>query len=267
VRYRRGAAIAALVFAFVHSAHAAFERAPLDPESAALGGILAASTDAVFGNPAAWLRSDAPRLAGWVARPFGLPELDEAQASAAWRAQRCGAGFGARRFGGAGYVEREARATLAWLATPDVAIGAAVRGLVVDVEDLDAVRSAAVDAAFRLRVDARTEIGVVAEALAGELAGDDSTRRRRTSLGAVHSGDRLSIYLEAQKRDEEELIGVVGISCRPWPALAVHGGLREIPSLFAWGITVRSRSVAVDLAVENVEGLGTTIRVGIAAGR
>jgi hypothetical protein len=80
---RRASILATLVATFAvglrpEPSLGAFERAPLDAASAALGGIAALSEDAVFGNPARCAGAGASaRVEGRfdLSRPFGLAEL------------------------------------------------------------------------------------------------------------------------------------------------------------------------------------------------
>jgi hypothetical protein len=248
-------------------AHAAFERAPVGPEAAALGGTVATSDDAVFGNPAAWLTGADQRLSCWFAHPFGLAELRESQVGVAIRTGRTGLGFGARSFGSGAYGEREARVGGAWLVVPDVVVGLSVRGMVVRGDGFPPVRSAAADLGLRLRAERNTELGVVVEALVGEVPGDSSGRRRRTSIGLAHDEERWSVCLEVGRREGQRLTGNVGFSGRPWSGLALHCGIREDPRTVSWGLTTGLPVLRVAVGVENVNPLGTTIRVGLVAVR
>lgn len=248
-------------------ARGAFERAPVGPESAALGGTVATSEDVVFGNPAAWMDGAGQRFSCWFARPFGLTALRESQVGVASRTSPVVLGFGARAFGTRAYGEREARVCASWCVAPDVAIGAAFRGLLVRGDGFPPVRSAAVDLGLRLRAEKNTEFGVVVEALAGEVPGDPDGRHRLTSLGATREAGRWAVRLEVGRREAESIAGHIGFSCRPWSLLALHGGIRENPRTISWGMTAGMASASVAVGVEYVDPLGTTVRIGISASR
>lgn len=253
-------------------APAAFERAPLDAVSAALGGVTALSHDAVFGNPA--------RSAGLVpsrtlegrfdlSRPFGLSALSEGQVSVSRSSTRWGIGAGARRFGadqGAQYAEREARVVLA-LARRPASVGLAVRGLEAAGDDFSAVRSVAVDAAFLARPVAGVEVGALLEAACGDVPGDPQGVCRRAAAGAARDfGRSLRATIEVQRRGEDPLAGVVGLTWQPVDALALQAGIRQEPMVPSCGFSLRLAGNEVNVAMASSGALGTTYRVGVRLG-
>ena len=274
-RSRAGDALAALVVAAAlgpAGARAAFERPPLDSESAGLGGDVATSGDPVFGNPARLAgRTTTPSLAARfdLSRPFGLAELSESQASLAREGRAVGLGLGARRFGADGdaaYAEREARLALA-LAHDDAAIGVAVRGLSASGGGFDAVRSVAVDAAFLAQPLPGAEVGAVVEAVAGEVPGDPTGERRRAAVGVARTfGSAFRLSLEVQRRGEDPLAGVVGLEWHVLSELDLRAGIRQEPVAPSCGFSLRLAGGRVDVAATPTEPLGTTVRLGVRLG-
>ncbi len=247
---------------------AAFERAPLDVASAAMGGLSAMSPDPVFGSLGRLAMSTDGRTAGWsfgleASRPFGWSELTEAQTSLARRGARIGWGAGARRFGTADYAERELRVAFAVRRSP-AAIGLAVRGLAASGTAFDAVRSVALDTALLVRTASDLEVGAVLESVAGDVPGDVAREHRRTALGISGPvGSVLRVFVEGQRRGADPLAGVVGIELRPAASLALRAGARTDPAEIAWGASCARGGWAVDVGVQHHDPLGSTIRVGL----
>lgn len=262
-------------------AHSAFDRPPLDPGGAALGGVLATAADPAFGNPAA-LAAGAPEVRfGW-ARPFGLRELSEAQVSAAWPG-RVGLAAGARRFGTEAYAEKEARFVVglglgaggkpggkpggaaavapggkgAWAAG-----GAALRYLEASGAGFAPHRTVAVDIAFRVEPGPGWSLGAVAETVLGEVPGDPRGQGRRTSVGAVRRVGPLTFHAEAQRAEDRPLAAVGGVA---WDlaGFRLALGAREDPGSVAGGLSIPLPGLAVTLAGTWVSPLGTTLRVGV----
>lgn len=243
-------------------APAAFERPPHDPESAALGGLVATSADAVWGNPAAAAaRVTVRALAG---HPFGLAELTEAQAGVSGGGRGLALGAGVRRFGSALYAEREARVTAA-VGRGGSWIGVALRGMEVSGAGFAAVRTVAADAAVRARVGG-LELGAVVDAVAGEVPGDPRGEARRAAVGVRRTVASLTVALEVQRRGPDRLAGVVGAEWRPLPALRLWSGARGSPQELAWGFAVGAGAVAGEVAATHAP-LGPTVRVGVAFSR
>jgi hypothetical protein len=254
------------------AARAAFERAAHDANAAARGGLVALSDDGVWGNPAGGALPDPRRRGGGRivvradgSRPFGLPDLTDAQGSVAAGGARWAAGIGLRQFGSDLYAETEARLTLA-LARDATALGVAVRGLEAAAEGFAPLRSIAVDAAFRARA-AGVDLAAALESVGGSIPGDPRGRRRRAALGAARSLARpLDLALEVQRRGDGPLAAVVGLTWRPVPPLSLHAGARQQPSALSWGFTLHLPVVAASLATTHVAPLGTTLQVGLHLG-
>jgi hypothetical protein len=263
------AAIVAGGLALPSPAGAAFERAPLTPESEAMGGVLAVAPDGIWGNPAGPVMPDRNRtrvLQTFTARPFGLPELTESQAGAGMTGRSWALGLGAGRFGSQVYVEKELRLAAAWHATPTLALGAAARGLSAG-GSFAPVRSFALDLAFRALPDADTGLGAVLEAVVGEVPGDPRAEHRRTALGiARRFGAAAVLRVELQRQGGGPLAAVLGGSWTPWPPLALRAGAREEPRTVSWGFTVRRGAVAVSGSAAHT-ALGRTLRIGLRASR
>jgi hypothetical protein len=249
---------------------AAFERAPLDAASAALGDVVALSADPVFGNPARCVIGEGARpavaMAFDLSRPFGLAALSEGQASVARASSAWGVGAGARRFAAdapARYGEREARLVLA-IGRGPTSLGVAARGLEVSGDGFAAVRSVAVDAAFLARPVSGLEVGALVESAAGEVPGDPKGARRRAAAGAARDfGRAFRAYLEVQRRGEDAPAGVVGLSWRPVDALALRAGVRGEPVATSCGFSLRLAGSEVNVAVSSADPLGSTVRLGV----
>jgi hypothetical protein len=255
----------------VSLARAAFERSPTAPSAAALGGVLAVSSDAVFGNPVAAPGGPAIGRALmieiWGSRPFGMEELVEAQASAHLRLSRGGVGVGARRFGSAVYHESELRLSGSWEPSVGVGLGLSLRGLSVEGLGFAARRAIAVDAGIRARPDRETEMGVFVEAAIGEIPGDRAGRRSKTAIGVARRlGRTIRVHLEIQGRDDRQVSGVLGMAWNPLRLFSLRAGIREDPFSVTWGFAMGVRNVEVAGSVTEVESLGRTARVGITLG-
>lgn len=240
-------------------ARAAFERPPTGPEAAARGGLVAVSPDPVFGNPAALGAGSGVEV--WGARPFGLPELAEIQVAWHGTRGRAGVGAGARRFGSERYGEHDTRLSFAWSPDPRVALGLCARGLVVSGTGLARRVAGALDAGFRVAPGDGTEVGVWAEAIAGDVPGGRSSRR--AAFGASRRLGRGTLTLEAQRRGPDPLVALVGLSWPLSPTVALLGGVREEPPTLAWGLVAAVRGLRVAVSVSHVDSLGRTVRVGL----
>jgi hypothetical protein len=263
---RRVAIVAALVLGRPAPADAAFERLPVGPEAAALGEVVATSTDPVFGNPAPPVRAGgAPSIAvrAWASRPFAIPELVEAQASASFRLGRFGSGFGFRRFGSASYAEKELRLAVGWTPAAGASIGAAARGLVVEGLGFAPRRSLAVDAGLRVRPSKEAELSALLEAALGEVPGDPEGTLRRTAIGVVRRLGDLEVRIEVQRREDRPIGGVVGAEWAVAPALVLRAGAREDPASAAWGFSLRLAGMELSASATHA-ALGRSLRVGIA---
>jgi len=243
---------------------AAFERSPIGPEAAALGGVVAVSADPVFGNPAPVSALPGIEARAWAARPFAVAELAEAQASVAVRRGSVTAGLGARRFGSADYAEKELRLTGGWSPRAELGVGFAVRGLAVEGTGFPARRSIAADAGVRFRPAAGAEVAAVLEAVVGEVPGDPEGALRRTAVGASRRFGALAVRIEAQRREDRPLGGVLGVDWAPTRLLVLRAGAREDPASATWGFSVRLPGIEASVSVAHAE-LGRTVRVGIAA--
>ncbi|MEZ5063890.1 MAG: hypothetical protein R3B81_04105 [bacterium] len=259
--------IASIALAFsllvARPAAGAFERPPVDAASAGVGGVLATSSDPVFGNPALASRV-AAGVSASAARPFGLAELREGQV-AAWmtlgsvHAHPIALAAGARTFGSSAWAERELRLGLAAEVGPGIAIGLAARGLSAGGPGLAAVRSVAVDLSLRVSASG-AEIGAVAEAVAGEIPGDPTGERRRSSLGVRSPLARGDVFLELQRTEDRAPSLVLGVTQRLAPGLEARAGIREDTGEIAFGLGLTLLRSRVDLAV--IPGdLGRTVRV------
>ena len=263
---RRGlrAPAAAFLFVGLHAlaAHAAFERAPWDVASSALGGLVAVSDDGVWGNPAG-LASREARVVGEVlaCHPFGLAELTEAQVALGVPGERHGIGVGARRFGSEIYAEREARVVVAF-GSGGSAVGAALRGLEASGAGFAAIRTGAADAGILADV-AGLRLGAVVEAVAGEVPGDPEVSHRRAAVGVSRRAASLRVALELQRSGQDPLAAVVGIMWEPLPALRLHAGARGDPATLTWGFSVGGAGVRADVAVLHPQVVGSTVRVGL----
>jgi hypothetical protein len=247
----------------VGTARAAFERPPLSSPAAALGGVLAVSPDAVFGNPAA--AGEDRGVCAWAGggRPFGIAGLSDGQAAFVLTGA-CAVGAGVRRFGSPAYRELEVRTVGAWRAAPGLAAGVALRGLEVSGHGLAPRRTVALDVALRARPEPGTEIGAVVEAVLGAVPGDAAHHRPRTALGLSRRVARgLRLHLEAQRREDRPVGAVIGAAWSPSAALVLRAGIRERPFTPAWGFTVRARGLALDGSVTHSDPLGQTLRVGV----
>lgn len=251
------------MLAIAAPARAAFERPPHDAESAALGGLVATSTDPVWGNPAT--PSAGPWFGALACHPFGLAELTEVQAGARGTVAGVALGAGARRFGSDLYAEREARVTAAFGRSGSW-IGVAVRGMEVSGAGFPAVRAAAADAAVRARV-AGLELGAVVDAVAGEVPGDPEGAARRAAIGARRTVTSFTVALEVRRRGREPLAGVIGVAWQPAPALRLWSGARGDPAELSWGFAVGAGPAAGQVAVTHTAPLAPTVRVGIMVGR
>lgn len=243
------------------AARAAFERPPLDAWSAALGGVVAVSPDAVFGNPAPE-RGAGTAAVFELSRPFGLRELSEAQAG--WRrAGTWAVSFGGRRFGTEAYAETEARVSIAAAIGP-VTVGAAPRLLQVGGTGFATRRSGAVDVGLRAEPEAGFTLGAVAEAVVGEAPGDPDGRGRRTALGAAREVGPLRIVLEAQRTERTPLALRIGVEARLPGGVRVAAGAAEGPGSVSAGVSLPLPHGRVTLAGAWVPPLGTTLRLGVA---
>lgn len=259
----RRAFVAALLPFAAGPAEGAFERLPAGPEAAALGGMLTVSPDGVFGNPAP--ARPAPRLAAraWGSRPFGLAELREVQASVTLRLGWGSAGLGVRRFGSAAYAEKELRLAGGWAPAPALAVGGAVRGLVVTGTGFSPRRSIAVDAGLRFRPAAETEISAVLEAVLGEVPGDPVGSLRRTAVGSARRFGTVELRIEVQRREDGPLGGVVGVEWTSARTLVLRAGARGNPPSAAWGFSVLLPGFELAASATHA-ALGRTVRIGVA---
>lgn len=264
---RRGAAFVLLLACadFPCAARAAFERLAVDPASAAAGGVVAVSEDAVWGNPAA----GALRRAGTggqvsACHPFGLEELTESQLSVQACAGEVLGGLGFRRFGTEFYAEREARLAGAW-GRGVSAVGVALRGLEVSGAGFAPRRSAAADAGIAAGVG-RVQLAAVLEAVAGEIPGDPSGLARRAAVGVKQAAGPLSLALEVQRVGKEPMFAVVGAEWTLGDVLRLRAGARGDPASLAWGFAVRRGSWHVDVAVTHPRDLGSTVLLGVGFG-
>lgn len=254
------AALGACAILAPAAARAAFERAPLDAWSAALGGVVAVSSDAVFGNPAPE-RGTGTAAAFELSRPFGLMELSEAQAG--WR--RSGTwsvSFGGRRFGTDAYAETEARVSVAAAVGP-VTVGAAPRLLQVGGAGFATRRSGAVDVGLRAEPEAGFTLGATAEAVVGEAPGDPDGRGRRTALGATRVVGPLRIVLEAQRTEGTPLALRIGAEVSLPGGVRLAAGAAEGPGSASAGLSLPLPHGRVTLAGAWVPPLGTTLRLGV----
>ncbi|MDP6460675.1 MAG: hypothetical protein QGH59_02770, partial [Gemmatimonadota bacterium] len=103
---------------------AAYEREPVSPVGAALGGVRSVLDDPVFGNPAP-LFLDRWILSASASRPFGLEDLTEARVAARGRHRRFAFGAGAWRFQAPGWSEQDFRVALGWEAGSGASVGGA----------------------------------------------------------------------------------------------------------------------------------------------
>lgn len=259
----RGAVIVVLL-GTVTASHAAFERLPLSPESAALGGLLAVSPDPVFGNAAALCEASGPRIEATGSRPFGLPELTDAQVAVGWSGARGGAAVGFRRFGSIEYREKEVRLTSAWSPAGELSGGIALRGLSVEGPAFAPQRTAALDVALHAVPDPDTRLGATLEAVLGTLPGDPEGRLRRTAVGVARTLARsLTLHLEVQRREDRPLAGVVGLAWTPVAPLTLRVGAREGPPAAAWGFSARLPGATLSTSVTEHPALGRTVRLGL----
>jgi hypothetical protein len=240
--------------------HGAFERAPLDAWSAALGGVVAVSSDAVFGNPA-------PEQGGGeaavfeLARPFGLRELSEAQAG--WhRPGIWSVACGGRRFGTDAYAETEARVALSYALGP-VTAGVAPRLLQVGGTGFSTRRSGALDVGLRAEPEPGFVLGATAEAVLGEAPGDPDGRGRRTALGAARHVGPLRIVLEAQTTESTPLALRIGVEASLPAGVRVAAGAAEQPGSVSAGLLLPLPHGRVTVAGAWVPPLGTTLRLGV----
>jgi hypothetical protein len=261
---RSAAVFAAAWLGLPAPARAAFERLPVGPEAAALGEVVATSPDPVFGNPAP-TADVAPTISAraWASRPFAIPELAEAQASASVRFGAAGIGLGFRRFGSVSYAEKELRLVAGWTPAAGVAIGAAARGLVVEGEGFAPRRSLAADAGLRVRPSAGAELSALLEAVLGEVPGDPEGTLRRTAIGAARRFGDLQVRIEVQRREDRPIGGVVGAEWALAPALRLRAGAREDPPSAAWGFSLRLAGLELSASATHA-ALGRTLRLGIA---
>jgi hypothetical protein len=248
-----------------------------------MGGVLAVSPDAVWGNPAGAVlpaaeagagpdgrtpnRPHRGRLAAAAARPFDLPELSESQVAVFVAGADAAAGAGARRFGSQVYAEKEVRLTGSWSPTSTLALGAAARGLSAGGV-FAPYRSFALDAAFLARPDAGTAVGALVEGILGEVPGDPRGDRRRTAFGlARRLGARAVLRVELQRQGGGPLAAAMGASWDPWPILTLRAGAREDPRTLSWGFTVRRGPLAVSGSAAHAHPLGRTLRIGVGLAR
>jgi hypothetical protein len=243
---------------------AAFERGAADPLVGAMAGIVSVGHVGVFSSAAL------PVEPSWGAlvtatRPFGLPGLMEVQADG-WRGGRWAWGAGMRQFGTDGYAEKEVRIVLT-AGDQAVRAGIALRGLELSGAGIAAWRSFAVDAGARIRPDQDLEIGVVLDALVGEVPGDPDGRLRRTAVGVRRRlGPGLSLLIEAEGWGEAPLAGRAGVSWEPGAGLRLLAGVGERPDRVSWGLSVIRGPLDLRVAVSE-KTLGRTIRFGVAWGR
>ena len=252
-----------MVVVLAGEARAAFERPPLSPSSAALGGIVALSVDPVFGNPAGPPGASGLRMELWGARPFGLPGLVEAQAAIATSFRAGSAGIGVRRFGAETYGEDEIRAFLSVHPGSGISAGLAVRGLEVGGTGLAPHRSVALDAGFRVRPSPASEIAAVVGTVAGEVPGDPGGEARRTAVGLARTFGTLTVVLEGQHESSRPLAGVLGVELRLHPSFVVRAGAREDPLELSWGFSLHPGSLEIAASVSHHESLDETVRIGV----
>jgi len=262
------AAIGVLVVSL--PAQGAFERPPVGPAEAALGGVLAVGADPVFGNPALTAAAGAGLLV-WAARPFGLAELEESQAGG-WMGGAigpdvvAGVGVGFRHFGSAAWSEREARVVVAASPVAGIALAAAFRGLEAGGTGVAPRRSVALDVAFAVQAGA-ARIGGVVEAVVGEVPGDPGGLHRRSALGVSRDVGPGGLLLEVQRTESRALAARVGASVALPAGLLLRAGLRQDPAAVTWGFGVRIGPLRLDVAAAEGGPLGRTVRLGARLGR
>jgi hypothetical protein len=107
-------------------------------------------------------------------------------------------------------------------------------------------------------------VGAVVEAVCGEVPGDPEGARRRVAAGVAREfGRSFRAGVEVQRRGEDPLAGVVGLTWRPVDALALQAGLRQEPMAPSCGFSLRLAAGEVNVALVSSEALGNTYRVGV----
>jgi hypothetical protein len=193
-----------------------------------------------------------------------MEELREAQASVAVASQAAVIALGYRQFGTPVYAEHELRLAGSWSLRPDLALGIAVRGLLVQGAGLFPRRGVVVDAGFRVSPEAAMEVGAVVEAVAGAVPGDPPGHLRRSTFGATRRlPGGVDVHLEVNRREDRQIRGVLGMSWQLSSLFVLRAGVREEPLTLAWGFTARVATVSLVVAASHAEPLGKTIRIGI----